>query len=179
MSNIINDPKIQAKLDAEIAKITAQAEKELADKIAKLKLNTEAECARKDLRAQHEIEVVLLQEHQKKQMEKLYEKFKEEAKAFTAKYGIEFYTTTVKDKSKPFLPFSTEAKIKLVLALKNEDGSVKYMLNAQEEIVGSKGDPIKSTIVFKHKGKKETLSVSALANHLKKEYANAKKELVK
>ncbi|PWB25429.1 hypothetical protein [Flavobacterium sp. HTF] len=175
MSNITNDQKIQAKLDAEIAKVTAQAEKDLAEKIEKIKLSAEIDIARNDLKEKQSSEAIALWTKHSKEKRELEAKHAKQQKDFKTKHGVEYRVASINKVRNVIL--STDEKIKLIKSMRNTDNTPKYTLTATGEIVGSKGEPIKSTIVFKNNGKKETLSVSALATHLKNEYANTVQEL--
>jgi hypothetical protein len=61
---------------------------------------------------------------------------------------------------------TTNEKCKYVAQLKDKTGALKYTYNGKY-VVGVKGEPIKSTIVYKDAdGAKQTLNVGTFQTHL-------------
>ncbi|QIH37894.1 hypothetical protein G7A72_03350 [Flavobacterium sp. Sr18] len=152
----------EEKIAAQIAKIKAQhqaaAEKEIED----YKLSFEVDQARKDL--SNKI---------KSDLKDLDTKHKAEIKEFEKHYNVD-YDVTKKDAPLPHDAnvkdgyFSlTQTKCEEAVAL-IVNGKPKYSLNADNLVVGTKGEVITSTIMLPKTpaGKKRTLSVNALKSYM-------------
>ncbi|QZK90681.1 hypothetical protein K5V07_09330 [Flavobacterium sp. CHNK8] len=125
-------------------------------------------------RAEQEIKVLEMASQAveaRKELQKIFDKEQKELIStqnlkkieFLAKYGqtFEFESKT------PSTPLQT--KLNFVTGMVNVDGSAKYKLNeGGTAILGAKDEPLKSTIVFRFNGKKETLSAKTLLQYLKK-----------
>lgn len=166
------ETKKKSKLEIEIEKVTAQAEKELNDKIEKLKLDSQVDGARSDLKAKLSKESKDLEAKQHQETKKLEVKQKNEKATFKAKYGVSFENDnidSVKVASKENL--SSLDKARRLIAMTNSDGTPKYSLSPTGELIGSKGEVIKSTIAFKDKyNAKQTLAASYFISYFPPEF---------
>ena len=150
-----NETALEAKEKEIKAYYAAQAEKE----IEHLKLSFEVDGAKASLTAKHKGELKALAVEQAKQSKDLATEQAKEVKAFEAKYGVSFVPKAQ--------PLSTNEKCKYVMALKGKDGVNKFSFNGTD-VIGAKGEPIKSTIIFKDAdGNKQSLSVEALKQFLR------------
>ncbi|MNQ29870.1 hypothetical protein D3C85_431940 [compost metagenome] len=125
-------------------------------------------------RAEQEIKVLEMASQAveaRKELQKIFDKEQKELISaqnlkkieFLAKYGQTF---ELESKTPP-TPLQT--KLNVVTEMVNLDGKPKYKLNADgTAVLGAKDEPLKSTIVFKFNGKKETLSAKALLQYLKR-----------
>jgi hypothetical protein len=147
-------------LDAKIAQIKADYEAQAQQEIERYKLSFEVDGARKELEAKHRTELKELDSLIAKQSKELASQQTIDATNFERKYGVAF---TIKPKVKPL---STNDKCKYVLDLKDKNDVNKFVFK-DGIIIGVKGEPVTSTIIFKDAdGNKQSLSVKALLNYL-------------
>lgn len=150
-----------SKLEQKIAEIKAEYETKANSVIEFYKLSFEVEGARKELAAKHKAEDKELLSLQNKQTKDLLKQQAIDNTAFQLKYGVALSLPKFKKES-----VSTVFKCNYISTLKDKNGELKYKY-VDGKIVGAKGEPIKSTIIYKDAdGIKQSLSVAALINHL-------------
>lgn len=150
-----------SKLEAKIAEIKAAHEANANREINFYKLSFEVEGASKELAAKHKAEDKELLSLQNKQTKDLLKEQAIDNAGFELKYGIALSFPKFKKES-----VSTNFKCNYISTLKDKNGELKFKY-VDGKIVGAKGEPIKSTIIYKDaNGIKQSLSVAALINHL-------------
>lgn len=155
------------KIEAQIAKIQAQHQAAAAKEIADYKLSFEVENAREDIELQHNSELVTLSLKHKNEIKELAEQQKVDTKAFEVKYNVDFKTLSFAYQNDKYY-MTTTRKCEEVELLKDKNKKLKYTLNSSNEIVGTKGEVITSTIILplSPAGKKRTLAVNAFKSYM-------------
>jgi hypothetical protein len=150
-------------LEAKIAEIKAQHQAQAEREIEIYKLSFEVDGARKSLSQKFKAETNTLEIEVTKLHKDLKAEQAKEITAFESKYGVSFEIKPATPKKKSY---STNAKAKMISELVI-DGKPKYQYK-DGVVVGVKGEPVTSTIVFKDSDKnKQTLAVSAYAEWCK------------
>jgi hypothetical protein len=157
--------------DETIAEITAKHQANAELEIEKFKLSFEVEDARNTLTGKFYSQHDLIDSELSKVTKALHDEHTKAAKAlyatqaiqikdFESKYGVPFLNEPAKAKA------TTNEKCKYVAQLKDKTGALKYTYNGKN-VVGVKGNPITSTIVYKDAdGAKQTLNVGTFQTHL-------------
>lgn len=152
-------------LEEQIAELKSRREAELAKEIEQLKLLAEIDDARFELQQKLQSEWNIFQNKKDVEERELRKTFVQYKKDFEKQYGQPFETELATAKQ-PSLTLNE--KLKLVSEMTNDDGTPKYRLNSEKTaIIGAKGEPIRSTIVFKDSnGNKQTVGASTFFKYL-------------
>jgi hypothetical protein len=163
---------IAQELEAKIAAIKAQHLAAAEQEIETYKLSFEVDGAKKDLVTKLKSEAKELESKHKSEAKALEAQQKIVIKEFEKKYNTVYDSPTLisRDASNVTDAYFMLTSIKCdeVELMKDKNGNPKYTLNADNLIVGTKGEPIKSTIHLSPSpaGKKRTLAVNAFQTHM-------------